>query len=514
MTMGEGKWKHLHEILKKTDNGDTLPSNRSFHTYHHYTYKLQSLHQYLWKNKILSGFGKWNHHFEHDEFQNRGAIHTHGVAWLKKLISELISYNIIRADLSDPITESKLYHLVKTHQIHHCIPSKCGGPCSDGKQCNQNFPKPLSNITYYNEELGIFIYRRTKSEDQWIVTYNAPTLLLWEAHHNFQYVSDKHFAKYICKYVTKPEPSDLFNIQESDAYRRHIHARRLGTLELMLLLLEKKVSRCSIAVDFLPSSPPGYRTRAIKPIWMLNEQNNIDPYYEDAIDKYFERPNNPEFNDITYPEYYRKYKITLNSPSKQIYWKDKSDRFVFKRKKEILVRFQHLTIKNAELFFYQQLLLKKPSRTETDLKNNHLTYRAAFQSFYPNEYNNAIQDIFQSTTLKKSLYLENYKNLIDNLLISTHQDIKIIIKQQLINLIPQTISISNNTILNTPKDQYIAYNILTACWGPIYEQKKHSCFFLTGSAGNRKTFLTKQIINYLKLNNKKYIVMALTGIAA
>jgi hypothetical protein len=202
---------------------------------------------------------------------------------------------------------------------------------------------------------------------------------------------------------------------------------------------------------------------------MLNEQNNIDPYYEDAIDKYFERPNNPEFNDITYPEYYRKYKITLNSPSKQIYWKDKSDRFVFKRKKEILVRFQHLTIKNAELFFYQQLLLKKPSRTETDLKNNHLTYRAAFQSFYPNEYNNAIQDIFQSTTLKKSLYLENYKNLIDNLLISVHQDIKIIIKQQLINLIPQTISISNNAILNTPKDQYIAYNILTACWGPIYE---------------------------------------------
>ena len=27
MTMGEGKWKHLHKILKHTDNGDTLPSN-------------------------------------------------------------------------------------------------------------------------------------------------------------------------------------------------------------------------------------------------------------------------------------------------------------------------------------------------------------------------------------------------------------------------------------------------------------------------------------------------------
>src|SRR2546429_3522107 len=58
-------------------------------------------------------------------------------------------------------------------------------------------------------------------------------------------ITDKHFAKYMCKYVTKPEPSDLFDIQEADAYRRHIHARRLGTMELMLLLMGKKACRCS-----------------------------------------------------------------------------------------------------------------------------------------------------------------------------------------------------------------------------------------------------------------------------
>ena len=39
------------------------------------------------------------------------------------------------------------------------------------------------------------------------------------------------------------------------------------------------------------------------------------------------------------------------------------------------------------------------------------------------------------------------------------QDIKKIITQQLLNLIPPTISISNNAILNIPKDQYIAYNV-------------------------------------------------------
>ncbi|GBB98752.1 hypothetical protein RclHR1_33040001, partial [Rhizophagus clarus] len=118
----------------------------------------------------------------------------------------------------------------------------------------------LSNleITYFDNETSRFIYCRTKPEDQWVISYHAPTLLLWEAHHNFQYVTDKHFAKYICKYVTKPEPSELFDIQETDAYRRHIHARRLGTMELMLLLMSKKVSRCTIAVDFLPTSPPEF----------------------------------------------------------------------------------------------------------------------------------------------------------------------------------------------------------------------------------------------------------------
>ncbi len=105
-------------------------------------HRLQSLHQHLWKNPTLSNFGKWIHHYE---FQNRGAIHTHGVAWVEKSISELISSNIIRADLPDPITEPELYNLVKTHQIYHCIPSKCGSPYSNGKQCNQNFPKPLSD---------------------------------------------------------------------------------------------------------------------------------------------------------------------------------------------------------------------------------------------------------------------------------------------------------------------------------------------------------------------------------
>ena len=50
-------------------------------------------------------------------------------------------------------------------------------------------------------------------------------------------------------------------------------------------------------------------------------------------------------------KYFCKYKIVSNEPKNQLHWKDKKNRIIIKRKKEILVRFQYLNIKNAEPFF-------------------------------------------------------------------------------------------------------------------------------------------------------------------
>src|SRR2546421_12804645 len=47
MTMAESHWEHLRKILLKTDNKDTLPSNRPLHTYLHYHYRLSSMHQHI-----------------------------------------------------------------------------------------------------------------------------------------------------------------------------------------------------------------------------------------------------------------------------------------------------------------------------------------------------------------------------------------------------------------------------------------------------------------------------------
>ena len=165
------------------------------------------------------------------------------------------------------------------------------------------------------------------------------------------YITSKFFAHYITKYITKPEPIGAFDLEEHDTYRQHIMARRISSLEVMVLLLGHKLCRSSIAVDYLPSAPPFSRSKSIKPIHMiLNDDEN--PYWDDAIEKYLKRPQNVIFNEITYPKYHQQYKISSKLPnSNRLYWVDLTGKYVVKRKKEILVRFHYTTIESGKEFF-------------------------------------------------------------------------------------------------------------------------------------------------------------------
>ena len=122
------------------------------------------------------------------------------------------------------------------------------------------------------------------------------------------YVTSRFFAHYVTKYITKSEPIGAFDLEEHDAYRQHIMARRIASLEIMILLLGYKLCRSSIAVDYLPSSPPFSRSKSIKPIHLILE-NEENPYWDDAIDKYLKRPRNNIFDNITYPKYHQKYQV-------------------------------------------------------------------------------------------------------------------------------------------------------------------------------------------------------------
>src|ERR1044072_7921613 len=77
LTMAEGHWKHLHKILKATDNQNTILTNRPVHNTLHFIHRFQQLKKYILKNPEHSGWDDLTHFFERVEFQNREAAHTY-----------------------------------------------------------------------------------------------------------------------------------------------------------------------------------------------------------------------------------------------------------------------------------------------------------------------------------------------------------------------------------------------------------------------------------------------------
>ncbi|RIA97549.1 hypothetical protein C1645_813969 [Glomus cerebriforme] len=303
----------------------------------------------------------------------------------------MINNNTIRSDVPDPNLELELYYLVMTYQIHTCN-AKCGGPVPSGERCKKGFPKPYSSCTYYDNESFHYTYHCINQLDRWVVPYHAPTLLIWKAHMNAQYVTDRDLAGYINKYIAKPELSHLFNVQKGNLYYEYVYARRLDSIELMFLLLGEKICNFSVQVLYLTTDPPSTCSKAIMSISLIDLNDN-DPYWKDRIEKYFARPNNEIFNNMTYREYYEKYNIygTFNGSSRRNIYTDGLGNYVIKRIIPILARICHLSIEYGELYFYQQLLLSLLCHSEDELKGNYNTYKDHFIARFPERFAEALE---------------------------------------------------------------------------------------------------------------------------
>ncbi|RIA85512.1 hypothetical protein C1645_830714 [Glomus cerebriforme] len=163
------------------------------------------------------------------------------------------------------------------------------------------------------------------------------------------------------KYIAKREPTHIFNIQEGDKYRQHIQGHRLGTMELMFLILGEPICNSSVKVQYLVTDPPSVRQKSILPISLLMDSNDT-PFYPDSIEKYFNRPKNEQFETLSYQEYFESYNI---SPSKIVtsreVFHDEIGNYVVKRKTKIVTR----------------------PRSEEELKGNFTTYREHFLHKFP-----------------------------------------------------------------------------------------------------------------------------------
>ncbi|RIA82233.1 hypothetical protein C1645_835698 [Glomus cerebriforme] len=54
------------------------------------------------------------------------------------------------------------------------------------------------------------------------------------------------------------------------------------------------------------------RNKSVKPPYLLQQEEQLSPYWDDAIDKYFNKPTEDIFDNMIYPIYHRKYTIQKN----------------------------------------------------------------------------------------------------------------------------------------------------------------------------------------------------------
>ena len=90
------------------------------------------------------------------------------------------------------------------------------------------------------------------------------------------------------------------------------------------------------------------------------------------------RPQIPEFESMLYPHYIIWYNLVNQKPRKKNPPVDMKGRYVVKRKQSIIPRYRFLTAADKEEFYYKQLLLKVPFRSDKDLvseDNESKTYQ-------------------------------------------------------------------------------------------------------------------------------------------
>src|SRR5271168_3082855 len=338
------RWPAYKRILATTGSGNQLPSDRPWDAVQYYYERLYWLKKEFLRKPQYSKFGALKEMVERHEFQQRQAIHSHCLLWTEKSALELLQGGYIRADVPDPDLEPLLYNLVQKFQVHTCVERLCGGPQAPTGQCRKGFPADLSERVFQKDQDLRYTYKRLSEADRWIVPYNAQLLLLYEGHCNVQFCTTGGLAAYISKYVTKAEPKSIVNVNSSNHVTSHLLARRMGSMECMVLLLSFSIFYMTSGSMYLPTAILFIKTSTVKLVYLI-EQDPENPYFVDALEKYFARPNAEGLKSSTYFKYFSNYLVCATKQRTRKGWKDLNGYFVYPQAKVYISGFKIILLK-------------------------------------------------------------------------------------------------------------------------------------------------------------------------
>jgi hypothetical protein len=256
--------------------------------------------------------------------------------------------------------EKMCRQMVLKYQLHKCVPLRCFK--SDNKylkKCKYGFPFKTPCDEHLASDGGRYFYKRNHQEDSTVVPYNLELMLMWGGHVNVQNVTKHGLEHYLVKYISKIEPTFFAKVSEKTTeVEKYFNLRVVSSIEASAMVLGHHFVQSDVKVLFLDTTLPG---KAFKFLKNKEELGKMDPeddniFRESLFDTYLERPKEPEFDNITYLDFYRNYRI-------------EKETFI-KRNSPIVVRYNKLTPNDGEQFFYQLLILNISFRSINSLISN------------------------------------------------------------------------------------------------------------------------------------------------
>jgi len=427
----------------------------------------------------------------------------------------MISEKFIRADIPDPNIEPELYRLVMQYQVHECKTHICGGPGAgqDGK-CKKGFPCDIAEYTHHRRGDKRYTYERTE-RDLYVSPYNAELLLLWEGHLNVQYVTDAQLVAYMIKYITKVEPYSLLaNPDGRTRMDSHILARRMGSMEQIVMGLGLDMVRCTTSSIFLPTALPSMRNSTVRPVHQVL-QDPDNPYFPDALEKYFSRPE--AYEDLTYFRYFQHCQVSkkriMNRDGPRPGFQDMQGYWVYQRSKTKLIRTPYRRLCDGESFFLHHLLCLSPWRSDEEILGNAQTYRERLFTLDPTLFQALLQGHDERELSGRLAIGNEYLEMVQRIAEALPINLQDLVSRQLTQLNTMTVpGLMDAAAITLAGEQYQTYTTVTQ--NILASPNGGKCFFITGPGGTGKSYLLKAIQHWCNSSRNNCLLQAPTGIAA
>jgi hypothetical protein len=254
-----------------------------------------------------------------------------------------------------------------THHRDHLI--RENSRCRKKNSCIYGFPHPITPETWVDEQ-GHVHFKRTTEEDRWIVSHIPELIDELDCHIHVDIVFTVAVFMYLYKYLFKGPDHMYFRVQQDsdntiDKVSDYVDGRYLSAPEAAWRILGFEITSKDPSVTCLPVHLPGEN------IPQFTQGTSDQGSTTSLLIRYFHRPNLPQFENISYLDYFQLYVLYRweGDPLDEDEYLEEpihdstQNKVRSRRQGQKVTRLRTISPSAGELFYLRCLLMHHPARS-------------------------------------------------------------------------------------------------------------------------------------------------------